>query len=227
MALYPELRKWLEMYEATGEFSHLLFYGGVGTGKTTAAYILAELITEDFNPNKHVIDCSYQPAIKDFKSVVDRVGNASGGLTRFMGGSNKEVYIFDEFHKLPKNTQTTLNYTLEKTEDSATCIFCVNDIRQVEMPIQSRTKKLGFDVCIYNENKDTLSMFPEADCTLDEWKEELRRVGRIVCEKNGMKPDKKVEDRILADKFYLAEIRSYIRALEDAYRMSDFYDKKS
>ncbi len=69
-------------------------------------------------------------------------------------------------------------------------------------------------------------MFPEADCTLAEWKEELRRVGRIVCEKNDIKPDKKIEDKILTDKFYFAEIRSYIRALEDAYRMIDFHKKK-
>ena len=34
MALYPLLRKRLEFYANTGEFSHLLFAGDTGVGKT-------------------------------------------------------------------------------------------------------------------------------------------------------------------------------------------------
>ena len=61
MALYPELRTWLEMYEATGEFDHLLFYGDVGTGKTTAAYILANAVMDDFSVDRILFPISCFP----------------------------------------------------------------------------------------------------------------------------------------------------------------------
>ena len=40
MALYPALRDRLLFYQQSGDFSHILMHGGVGTGKTTAARIL-------------------------------------------------------------------------------------------------------------------------------------------------------------------------------------------
>ena len=226
MALYPELRTWLEMYEATGEFDHLLFYGDVGTGKTTAAYILANAVMDDFSVDRNVIDCADRPGIQEFKSNVVKIGHSTSGLVRFMSGNNREVYILDEFHKLPNVTQTTLNAVLEKDEGAATCIFCVNDINEVEKPIVSRTQTLRFDIGFYDEPKDKLDMHNYVDCSIDEWKEELRRIGRIVCKKHDVEPDKEIEDIVLSNDSYATEVRAYIRALEKNYQKVGFYEKK-
>ena len=224
MALYPTLRKWLEMYEGTGEFNHLLFHGDTGTGKTTAAYILAGVVCDDFSIHKHVIDCSSKPNITQFREIAQRVSISQGGLTKFFSQPTKEVFIFDEFHKLPKDTQTVLNRILENDAVGTPCIFCVNDLDSVEKPIRSRTKRLPFNVAVVNEKKE-LKFFDYVDYSKDEWIEELRRVGREVCKSNDVEPLKEVEDTVFANDLYLTDVRTFIRALEDEYRIKDYYKK--
>jgi hypothetical protein len=113
---------------------------------------------------------------------------------------------------------------LENDAVETPCIFCVNDLDSVEKPIRSRTKRLPFNVAVVNEKKE-LKFFDYVDYSKDEWIEELRRVGRDVCKSNDVEPSKEVEDTVFANDLYLTDVRTFIRALEDEYRIKDYYKK--
>jgi DNA polymerase III delta prime subunit len=81
MAIYPEAKEILQHFLTSGNIPHIIFHGDTGTGKTTAANILARTIMPDFG-EKNEFDCSgiISPSVMD-KWLVQLVGK-TGALTR-------------------------------------------------------------------------------------------------------------------------------------------------
>lgn len=224
MALYPELKDILQYYYDSKNIPHIILHGDTGTGKSTAANILARRIKPDFSV-KNIFDCGGDKGLADVKGYVELLRNSNAGLTRFFINPEPQVFIFDEFHKIPERLQTMLNVTLETTAKDSPCFFCVNDLDKVEPPIRSRCKLLPFDVAqIKNDN---LVMFSHHPWNADEWKEELRRVGRIVCKKENVSINENIENEVLSNNQYCVDARKYIQALGEKITMKSFYKKPS
>jgi len=225
MAIYPEAKKLLEFFYASSDVPHIIFHGDTGTGKTTAANLLARKIKPSFSVG-NVFDCGGNIGKKEMSEWVVQLVGAKGSLTSFFSSPDPECYIFDEFHNIDSKIQTMLNIPLETTASSIPCFFCVNDIEKVAEPIRSRCTLIPFDVCsIHPTIKDTLVMNTHHSWSEKEWKEELRRVGRIATKKKGYEVDSALEDKVLSKSVCCVDIRTYIRNLGQSYDMRSFYEK--
>jgi len=228
MAIYPEAKELLEFFYASGDVPHIIFHGDTGTGKTTAATLLARNIKPDFT-DANVFDCGGGKGKKEMDDWVLQLVGAKGGLTRFFSDAEPECFIFDEFHNITERVQTTLNKPLETSARNTPCFFLVNDLDKVAVPIKDRCTLIPFDVCsVRSVNKkieNELVMLSHHSWSEKEWKEELRRVGQIATKKKGYEVDSEIEDKVLTNNLACVSIRTYIRKLGQSYDMRYFYDK--
>jgi replication factor C subunit 3/5 len=222
MALYPELRKLLTYYYDSGNIPHVILHGDTGTGKSTTAFILAQRVKPDFT-QANVFDCGGDKKATHVKEYAEQLAYSKGGLTAFFSSPEPQCFIFDEFHNIEKKHQTMLNIVLETSAADTPCFFCVNDINKVAPPIQSRCRKLNFDVAAIIDDK--LVMRKAVGWSANEWKDELRRVGRIANKKAGVDIDEKIEDSVLSIDMSCVDARTYFINLSEAYEQKVFYDK--
>jgi DNA polymerase III delta prime subunit len=218
MAIYPEAKEILQHFLTSGNIPHIIFHGDTGTGKTTAANILARIIMPNFG-ERNEFDCTgiISQTVMD-KWLVQLVGK-TGALTRFMTGLENECFLFDEFHLIDGKVQMKLNKPLEGKAKDTPCFFCVNDLEQVEKPIRSRCTIIPFDVCSIHPTKNELVMNTHHSWSEKEWKEELRRVGRIATTKKGYEVDSAIEDKVLAKNLCCVDARTYVRNIGIQYEM--------
>ena len=208
MALYPALRKRLKYYASQTDFSHLLMAGDTGTGKTTAARILADL--HGFDVIEH--DCAQEQKREDMLKL------AKGSTSVSLWGGRK-LYIMDEFHDVPKQAQKVFNKTMEDNAERNLYVFCVNDVTAVAEPIISRCMSLYFDVGVINPKTNKLAMHDYTEMSKDEWVDELKRIGRLVAKKGDMEVSDAQLDKVASVDVYLADPRRFIRALEEQIKM--------
>ena len=91
LALYPALKDELNLYYDDGDYGHLIFAGGWGTGKTTASHILGKKHPNDFVE----YDCAGYNTKKELRKII------TGTFAVSMLGS-KRIVLLDEFHFLAK-----------------------------------------------------------------------------------------------------------------------------
>jgi len=223
MALYPELRELLNYYYDSGNVPHILLHGDTGTGKSTAAFILAQKVKPNFI-QAHVFDCAGEKKAIHVKDYAQQLAYSKGGLYALISSPEPACFIFDEFHNIEKKHQTMLNIVLETSAADTPCFFCVNDINKIAEPIQSRCRILKFDVAAVINDK--LVMREGVGWSADEWKNELRRVGRIATKKVGVDIDEKIEDSVLSTDRYCVDVRKFFFNLGEGYERKIFYDKK-
>ena len=211
MALYPLLRSALERLYEKGH-KHLLFYGGTGTGKTTAARILAHRLDKTFLE----FDCSVNNSREDFLKLVETITLGGTGLKRLFHNPNKHrCIILDEFHDLPHSIQNLWKKTLEEKtfRENATCILCVNALDDIVPPIISRCQeKLPFDTGYIKGGKFVPN--PAAKITKTEWTQEIFRAVRIVADKASIEVDDKTLKYIADDSVSLVDMREFLSAVE-------------
>jgi len=211
LALYPALKKRLRKYAHTQHFPNLMFYGEAGTGKTSAAKIIANSVKGgnvdmfDFGGSRSV------KAIDKFLTMTDR-GSLFGG----------RIFILDEFHDVPEANQRMIKKVIED-RDKNRYIFCVNDIQAVHPPIFGRCSPLQFDYCELDILGEANVLSHTGWDTIEDWKKELIRVSKIMAEKAGKTITDSQYDRVFDRGNRFINVRSFMLALEEVIT-DDEYD---
>jgi len=210
LALYPALKDELNLYYEDGDYGHLIFAGGWGTGKTTASHILGKKHPNDFVE----YDCAGNNTKTELRKII------TGTFTVTMFGA-KRIVLLDEFHNIGNKEQTIFNVPMEKNVENTTYILCVNDLDKVNPAIQSRCTILNFDVGILNPKTNKIAMHKWVNMTKTQWKNELIRTANIVADKDSVIISDETYDKVISNDAYLTDVRSFIRAVNRQFKIDE------
>jgi len=128
--------KWLrEMLEQmiNDTASHLLLYGGCGTGKTT----ICEVMCKELNGHKGLNVLEVNASGKG-QNDIEYVKHTIEGFVRMVHwGTKYKIILLDEFDGMSKPAQMSLRKTMESSKNTI-FFLTANEIHKVIEPIQSR-----------------------------------------------------------------------------------------
>lgn len=136
----PNVSSMIEQMIQNGSISNLLFYGKPGTGKTTAARLIAQKIDADC----YELNGSFNDGDK---TLVKNIENFGTSLSMF--GKPKICFI-DEADYLSNNVQASLRKIIEYVSSNCRFIFTANDINRLSDAIQSRFICINFDQMLFD-----------------------------------------------------------------------------
>jgi replication factor C small subunit len=123
------LKNKLKSFIDSQDIPHLLFFGGAGTGKTTAAKILI----------KH-IDCDYLFINASDENSVDTIRNKIKTFASTIGFKNLKVVVLDEADYVTPQAQAALRNLMEAFSMSTRFILTCNYVERMIEPIVSRAQ---------------------------------------------------------------------------------------
>jgi len=132
VVLAPKYRKLFDSYVKSKQFPHLLFYGNVGSGKTTVGLILTKALSAtvlELNASDERGIGVVRAAIKSF------VYHKATGL---------KVVFLDEADGLTSEAQEALRRLMEKGAGNARFLLTANHIHRITAPLLSRCTALEF-----------------------------------------------------------------------------------
>jgi DNA polymerase III delta prime subunit len=127
--------KFLKMI-VDGSIPHLIFSGVQGTGKTSLAHLLLNLIGVD-EDDILIIDCS-----KD--TSVDMVRNEIDSFIKQFATGEFRVVLMEEADQFSPGAQKALKVTLEEYADVVRFIFTTNHEQKILPAIKSRCQQFRF-----------------------------------------------------------------------------------
>ena len=220
MALFPSLKKILIDWEKKKSIEHCYMVGSYGTGKTTAAEILAQTIDKNFR----VHECNVKGDKKDFVNLISnyRVSN----LSRFMGETNQQILVLDEFHNTSIKAQDVLKKFMDNEELNVKVIICANHEGEHSPAIKDRCWFLPFDAIIgktdSRSNKTTLLPASDSDIgSVENWKKELERCIDIMGKKLDIKITAKIKDNVYKNNpTSMLSVRRYVSAIKQELQLN-------
>jgi replication factor C small subunit len=123
------LKNKLKSFIDSQDIPHLLFYGGAGTGKTTAAKILI----------KH-IDCDYLFINASDENSVDTIRNKIKSFASTLGFKDLKVVVLDEADYVTPQAQAALRNLMEAFSKTTRFILTCNYVERMIDPIVSRSQ---------------------------------------------------------------------------------------
>lgn len=113
-----------------------LFCGGAGTGKTTCARIVANMINNG-QGNPIELDAASNNSVEDVRRIIND--------SKFKSlDSDYKIYIIDECHSLSNAAWQAMLKLLEEPPKSTIFIFCTTDPQKIPGTILSRVQRYNF-----------------------------------------------------------------------------------
>lgn len=135
--ILPEVTKHtLSGYVAQGRVPNLLFSGGAGVGKTTAAIALCNEVGCDWI----IINASSENSIDVIRTKVTQFASTSSF------SEAKKVIILDESDHITPNAQAALRHMIEAFSSNCTFILTCNFPKRLIEPIHSRCGLVDFRI---------------------------------------------------------------------------------
>ena len=121
--------KWVEKKRMPNLFLH----GVPGTGKTSAAFVLAiSILGDDFKTNFLEINASQDRRLETVRETITNFVT-----TRSISGNRKKFILLDEIEGMTRDAQRALKRTMERAIDTTFIITC-NDSYAVDDALKSR-----------------------------------------------------------------------------------------
>jgi len=131
LVLTEENKKIINKFISDDEIPNLLFYGNAGTGKTSLAKILVNLLDAEFL----LLNCS-EVGIDTVRTTITQFSQ-----TKSFNGKIK-VVICDEIDSASSDAQRGLRNTMEENASYCRYILTSNYINRIIQPLQSRCQSL-------------------------------------------------------------------------------------
>ena len=142
----------------------MIFHGGIGTGKTSAAKLMMEAISPETG---HRLNGASNA---DRKYILEQLTDYASSRGFFYDG---ELTVIDQADLLPKQAQNEVLWVLERPTRLARLILVVNDEKKILPAIRSRLLPICFDV-VPEKRDDAKARLGERYCSI------LSKVG-ITC----------------------------------------------
>lgn len=169
----PHIRKILENQIATDNIKHAyLFCGGAGTGKTTSARIVANLINEG-KGRPIELDCASRNGVDDVRDIIEECKHKPFDR-------KYKIFIMDECHMLSTGANNALLKILEEPPEWVIFIFCTTDPQKVIGTIHSRVQKLVFKKVSVQDLVTNLKRILEGENITTYTDEALEYVARLA-----------------------------------------------
>ena len=128
---------WIE----SKEMPNVLLYGIAGTGKTTAALILAKnLLGEDVEGNFFEVNASDDRKLETIRTVIKEIST-----TKALGNAPYKIILLDEMDGMTKDAQNALKRTMERYHSNCRFIITCNDRYKIIHPLISRCANYRFN----------------------------------------------------------------------------------
>jgi DNA polymerase-3 subunit gamma/tau len=152
-----EVRDSLSRLLKSGKFPQaLLFSGPKGTGKTSAARIVAKILNCEDEKNKPCNKCDQCKSINNGNNIdvieidaasytgVDNIREIRDAVKLSPARAKRKVYIIDEAHMLSTGASNALLKTLEEPPEHVTFILATTNPEKLIATIRSRTTNVNF-----------------------------------------------------------------------------------
>lgn len=176
IVLPDSLVKQFDSIKSSGKLPNMLFSGPAGVGKTTVAFVLAD-----------VMDLSAYYMNMSLDTRIDNIrDNLMGFATSVSLDGRQKLIIGDEFDRLSPNAMDSLKGAIEQTSKNCKFIFTSNHKGKIIDPIISRLQEVDF-------------VFAKKD--IPDMKKKMFKVACQICMKEDVTFDKPAVAKVVKDLF--------------------------